>query len=281
MVTVTSVDLARTLDVFATALRSSVIEAEHESAAHSGLKQLSRENPHIPTDIALSIYANNLSGGRAKALAVAYPACARILGAECFEGIARRYSESTAAKQPDLNLYGETFAEFLEERAAVLEGFSDYTYLGDLARLEWLCHVAYYANDDAPFDFDQLARSAGDAGEYLKLKLGDSVGMLQSDYPVMGIREVNLADDDAASVSAADCPQHLVVWRDEFQPCVERVDKATFDLLAAIEAGATLGDIASQLPHVAVVLSEAVPRLIQRGWISGIAGDESRLTETA
>ena len=275
------VDLLKTQDAFSNALRSFSGTSRVTQASDGNFENLVAENPRIPPDVALGIYANNLSGGRAKALASAYPACARILGAECFEGIARRFSESTPASRPDLNLYGELFADFLEQRVAVLEGFSDYTYLGDLARLEWLCHVAYYADDEAPFDFEELARSAGGAGESLKLKLGDSVGLLYSEDPVMSIREVNLADGDAASVSAADCPQHLVVWRDEFHPCVERVEKTTFDLLSALKSGATLGEIASQLPHVAAVLSEAVPGLIQRGWISGVAEGSSGPSEAA
>ncbi|UCD68743.1 MAG: putative DNA-binding domain-containing protein [Betaproteobacteria bacterium] len=265
------VDLLKTQSAFSNELQSVVGTSRKAQVSDTYFGNLVAGNPRILPDVALGIYANNITGGRAKALTSAYPACARILGADCFEGIARRFGESTPARQPDLNLFGEAFADFLEERVAVLAGFSDYTYLGDLARLEWLCHVAYYANDEAPFDFDELARNAGDAGESLKLKLGDSVGLLHSEHPVMSIREINLADGDAASVSAADCPQHLVVWREEFHPCVERVDETTFDLLAALKSDATLGEIASQLPHVAGVLSEAVPRLIQRGWISGIA----------
>jgi hypothetical protein len=276
-----ALDLFKTQAAFSNELRSFGGASRQARASDTCFENLVAENPHIPPDVALGIYRNNVAGGRAKALASAYPACARILGAECFEGVARRFSESTPARQPDLNLYGELFADFLEERVAVLEGFSDFTYLVDLARLEWLCHVAYYAVDEAPFDFDQLARSAGDAGESLKLKLGGSVGLLHSEYPVMSIREVNLADGDAASVPAADSPQHLVVWRDEFHPCVERVDETTFDLLAALEAGATLEEIANQLPQVAAALPEAVPRLIKRGWISGIAGGNSRPAEAA
>ena len=275
------VDLLKTQGVFSNELRSFAGASRQAQASDTYFENLVAGNPRIPTDVALGIYSNNISGGRARALASAYPACVRILGADCFEGIARRFSESTPARQPDLNLYGELFADFLEQRVAVLEGFSDYTYLGDLARLEWLCHVAYYADDAAPFDFDKLARSAGGAGESLKLKLGDSVGVLHSEYPVMSIREVNIADGDAVSVSAADCPQHLVVWREEFHPCVERVDETTFDLLVALKSGATLGEIACQLPRVAVVLSEAVPRLIQRSWISDIADGNGGPSEAA
>lgn len=275
----TSTNLAKTQDVFIAAVRRS--EASNAGKRPTGLyfENLVVENPRITPDVVLRIYGNNIAGGRAKALAVAYPACARILGGECFEGIARHFSESTPATHADLNLYGAAFADFLEQRVTVLEAFSDYAYLGDLARLEWLCHVAYYASDDAPFDFEQLAHSAGGSGESLKLTLGNSVGLLRSEYPVMSLREVNLADGDAASVSAADCPQHLVVWRSEFHVCVEQVDKMTFDLLAAIEAGTTLGEIAVTLPEAAAVLSESVPRLIQRGWIAGTANGKPAATE--
>ena len=197
--------------------------------------QLLRNNDRIPATLALRIYSNNVSGARNKALAAAYPACFRILGEACFNNIAHRFSEHTPSVRPDLNRYGETFSDFLDEWTQAHGQFSDYRYLGDLARLEWLCHTAYYAEDDPPFDFRALAKANQGAQATCRLRLGHSVGLLQSDYPVMAIREANLSDNEATEVLAIELPEHLVVSRSTFQIRVERIDAYTFEVLAACQ----------------------------------------------
>ena len=200
--------------------------------------QLIGNNDHIPAELALRIYSNNVSGARIKSLAAAYPACFRILGEACFNNIARRFSEHTPSVQPDLNHYGETFSEFLDEWTQSHQQFSDYRYLGELARLEWLCHTAYYAEDDPPFDFRTWARASPGAQAACCLRLGHSVGLLQSDYPVMAIREANLSDNEATEVQAIELPEHLVASRPAFKVRVDRIDAYTFEVLAACQDNA-------------------------------------------
>ena len=237
--------------------------------------QLLRNNDRIPATLALRIYSNNVSGARNKALAAAYPACFRILGEACFNNIAHRFSEHTPSVHPDLNRYGKTFSDFLDEWMQAHAQFSDYRYLGDLARLEWLCHTAYYAEDDPPFDFRTLARASQGAQAACCLRLGHSVGLLQSDYPVMAIREANLSDGDAADVAAVELPEHLVISRPAFQTRVERIDAFTFELLAACQKGMTLEHIISTHQDPTRTIPEILPGLIQRGWITAMAVDKT------
>ena len=117
------------------------------------------------SELALAIYRNNISGALVKTLSAAYPACYRILGESCFNGIARRFIEHKPSKQADLNHYGESFGEFLDSWTANHAAFSDYRYLGDVARLEWHCHTAYYAADAAAFDFNALAIAGCEAAD--------------------------------------------------------------------------------------------------------------------
>ena len=197
--------------------------------------QLIGNNDHIPAELALRIYSNNVSGARIKSLAAAYPACFRILGETCFNNIAHRFSEHTPSVHPDLNHDGEDFSGFLDEWTQSHKQFSEYGYLGDLARLEWLCHTAYYAEDDPPFDFRALANTRHGAHAAHCLRLGHSVGLLQSDYPVMAIREANLSDNEATEVQAIELPEHLMVSRPAFHIRVDRIDAYTFEVLAACQ----------------------------------------------
>lgn len=238
----------------------------------SSARQLICTNERIPPELALQIYGNNGSGALTRALSAAYPACVRILSEACFNSLAQRFIEHTPSEQPDLNRYGATFGDFLDDWTATREQFSDYRYLGDLARLEWLCHTAYYAGDDPPFDFDTVAAASHAAPETLHFRLGQGVGLLQSEYPVMEIRETNLSAGDAAAVRAGDLPEYLVVSRPACQPRVERVAAAAFRLLAACRDGKTLGHIVSD-SRPAVTVADSLPGLVRRGWIAGVTVD--------
>jgi len=255
--------LAETETLFTASLEPRCSTLQHARALH-----LICEDGHIPPELALQIYGNNVSSARIKPLAAAYPTIFRILGEACFNGIAHRFIEHTPSQYPDLNRYGATFSNFLDDWTAAQEQFSGYRYLGDLARLEWLCHTAYYAEDDPPFDFKKLAEANRDVQETLCFRLGHSVGLLQSEYPVMAIREINLSDGDAPEVHADELPEYLVVSRPAYQPQVERVDETTFQLLAACREGKTLGHIVDKVMHRASVITQILPGLIERGWIT-------------
>jgi hypothetical protein len=263
-------NLADTETLFTASLEPRCSTPQRTRALH-----LIRKDGSIPPELALRIYGNNVSGARVKSLAATYPACFRILGEACFNSIAQRFIEHTPSEQPDLNYYGATLSDFLDDWTATREQFSDYRYLGDLARLEWLCHTAYYAEDDPPFDFTAFARACQDVQETLRFRLGHSVGLLQSEYPVVTIREVNLSEGDASEVQAGELPAYLVVSRPTYQPHVERVDEVTFQLLAACREGKTLGHIVDTCRQRAEKVAGTLPGLIRRGWITGVTVDRT------
>lgn len=236
--------------------------------------RLLQDNDRIPPQLALAIYRNNHQGALIKALEAAYPACRRILGERCFNSLAQRFVEQTPSQQPDLNLYGAAFGDYLDECTTDRVTLSDYAYLGDLARLEWLCHTAYYAADDPAFDFESLAGVPPDAQGRLCLRTSHSLGLLASDYPVREIRQVNLSADAATQVNGGDPLYYLVVSRPEYRSEVARVDAVTFELLCACRAGKSLADISAAAADQST-LTTTLPALIAHGWITGFGIDRS------
>jgi len=262
-------NLAETETLFTAALAPRCSAPQRTCARH-----LIRDNEHIPPELALQIYGNNVSGALVKALTATYPASQRILGEKCFNGIAHRYTEHTPSELPDLNHYGKTFSNFLDNWTHSHAQFSDYRYLGDLAQLEWLCHTAYYAEDDPPFDFGVLAETSRDALETLHFRVGHSVGLLQSDYPVMAIRDVNLSAGGATEVHADKLPEYLAVSRSTYKPQIERIDVITFNILAACHDGQTLNHIFDANRQRSIIITNTLPELIKRGWITGFTVDD-------
>jgi hypothetical protein len=255
------------------ALLTASLEPRCNAAQRARALRLVGGNGRIPAELALTIYGNNVSGALAKALTAAFPACRRILGETCFNAVARRFIEHNPSKQADLNRYGASFSDFLDHWTATRATFSDYRYLGDLARLEWHCHTAYTAADDPPFDFRALAKASRDGPEMLRFRLSHSLGLLQSDYPLMEIRASNLSDGDATEVRADELPEYLLVSRPALQVQVERVNAITLQLLAACRDGRTLGHITNTGSDPTSTLHETLPELIQRQWITGFTLD--------
>ncbi len=91
----------------------------------------------------LGIYRGNLAANWRRALASAYPALRRLVGAEFFDAMARRVGRAHPSRDPDLNRFGAMLPDFLDGFAPA----ADYPYLPDVARLEWLVHEAHYAPD--------------------------------------------------------------------------------------------------------------------------------------
>ena len=241
----------------------------------SRARQLLRDNDRIPPELALRIYGNNVAGARIKSLAAAYPACFRILGEACFNNMAQRFIAHTPSQQPDLNCYGAAFSDFFDDWTSTQAQFSDYRYLGDLARLEWLCHTAYYAEDDPPLDLTALSKADPDSREACSFRPGYSVSLLQSDYPVMEIRATNLSAGDATAVQAGTLPEYLVVSRPAFQPRVDRLDAISFEILASCREGMPLGQIIDTHRQYTKIIHRILPGLIRRGWITSVTAGKT------
>ena len=79
---------------------------------------------------------------RIEALRRVFPVCLAILGERSFSGLAREYVRDNPSRCPDLNSYGEGFANFLAIHIPCIEILAAFRYLPDLARLEWHWHAA-------------------------------------------------------------------------------------------------------------------------------------------
>lgn len=80
------------------------------------------------------------------ALETIHPGCRRIVGPEFFHALARRFAAEVPSTSPDLNDYGERFAEWL----ATFPPARELPYLPDVARLDWALHRARHEPPGAP-----------------------------------------------------------------------------------------------------------------------------------
>ena len=183
------------------------------------------------------IYRGNTQANAARAIEAAYPVVAKIVGAEFFSGLAAQYRSRFPSQDGDLNVYGESFADFLADFPPARE----LPYLADVARLEWQVHRAHYAADPAHFDPARLASLSHEHQLQLRPRLHPACRVLHSAYPLARLWEVH---QDTFSgkfkVDFSHGPAHALVFRPRFKVEVAQIADAEAAFLAAALDGATL-----------------------------------------
>lgn len=222
-------DLAGLQHAFAAALTARSL-AGASMAAFAGAPERVRAR--------LALYRGNVQANARKALANAYPVCARLVGDDFFDGLAFEFAARTPSTSGDLNEYGVAFAEFLAGFAPVTE---QVPYLPDVARLEWHAHRAHYAEDCAAFAVARLAAVPEDRFGRLCLKLHPACTLLESRWPLAQLWQVHQPDYAGAMTVIFDAaPERVLVYRPVFRVCVTALDAAEYAFLAAAQAGLRL-----------------------------------------
>jgi len=187
----------------------------------------------------LNVYRNNARETFRKALAATYPVVRRLVGEQCFRGIARSYSHDFPSRSGDLARYGAELATLLE----IYYRDSAFGYLADVARLEWACAEAETAADGVSFDVRELARVPAEECARLCFALRAPVRLISSRFPVFSIWEAHQRDEVEAVPLSIGAEHVLVTRRRELQ--LYRLDTGTFAFARSLADGESLADAVS------------------------------------
>jgi len=144
--------------------------------------------PHARAERRFSVYANTVQGNFRDALQSTYPAVRRLVGEDYFRQTAREFQRHHPSRSGDLLLCGQGFPNFLTQ----LHSDDAFSYLADVARLEWLIQESLLAAEHAPLDLASLARVPPAAYDGLRFELHPSLRLFESRYPTLAIWEVNV-----------------------------------------------------------------------------------------
>ena len=188
----------------------------------------------------LTIYHNTYIGTLMRALRLAYPAVRRLVGDECFDGIARQFIATERPTCAWLDAYGEGLANVL----AASPAFASIPYIADVARLEWAIGLALHAADVPPVDVESLQTIPADEQARLCFLVHPSVRLLRTDYPLDIIWRAVLAQDDEAlrTIDIGIGPSWLLVRRSANGADVDSMREAEWRFTADLCAGRPLQD---------------------------------------
>lgn len=186
----------------------------------------------------LAVYRANVAGNRAGALAGAYPVVRKIVGDGYFAQLCRAYGTRHPSASGDLNRYGDRFASFLAD----CDDVADLPYLPDVARMEWVAHLAHYAQDPADFDPRALASLAPERYASLRPRLAPACALLTSRWPLGRIWAVHQEDYRGEfDIDLGLGSDRILVHRPRWRASVSSLGAGDFHFLEAIGCEAELG----------------------------------------
>lgn len=195
-----------------------------------------------PSRERIEVYRNNLRENYRRALANGYPVIERLVGDECFRGLAIRYCRQHPSTNADLQFFGRSFPAFLKS----VYCDSAHAYLADVAQLELAIEDALIAHRSEAFDPAELAAIEPSDYAQVRFQLRPGLSLVGSEYPVLAIWQANQADRDG-SADLASPGENLAVLRELDSAEIRRLDRSTFALAECLAVGMTLGDASARL----------------------------------
>ncbi|MES2149075.1 MAG: DUF692 family multinuclear iron-containing protein [Pseudomonadota bacterium] len=184
-----------------------------------------------------ALYRGNLVAGWDKALAGACPVLRQLVGEEFFSALARAYGMAHPSRDPDLNRFGDGFAEFLDR----FEHVSELPYLADMARLEWALHRAHYAPDAKAIDAVQLAALGPEQFEAARLRLHPACTLLASRWATFALWQAHQGDGAGAFPRQMAQPCLGLVTRPRWKAEAVALDAGRHAALSVLATGDTVG----------------------------------------
>lgn len=189
------------------------------------------------------VYRASFEANLTQALGDTYPVTRRLVGGDCFAGLARRWLRAHPSRSGDIHAFGAEFDAFL---AAAPVG-ATLPYLPEVAHLEWLAHRAFHAAEAERLDLSGLAALPPDA--YGDLALLPGVGLMRCGFPVHRIWQVNqenwTGEDTVNLDEGGVC---LAVFREGLEIALLPLEDRTYALARALREFGTLGAALEQGP---------------------------------
>ncbi len=215
----------------------------------------------------LAIYRGSVRGGLLQALADIFPVLKRLLGDEAFEGVGRRYIQAHPSRSSDLADYGADYPDFIEGFAPL----SEFGYLPDVARLEWLWHRVFHEADDSGLDLNRLGALSPEAQSAVKFRMPCASRMLRSTCEVDVIWQANQPGVAASeSIKLVPGDYRFLIWRHGFDMRVDRLTEADWDFLHTLQSTKTFSEAIAQYlqRYPTADVGERFAHVVSCGWLA-------------
>jgi uncharacterized protein (UPF0276 family) len=185
----------------------------------------------------LALYRGNLTSTWDKTLSAAYPVLRQLVGDEFFSALSRAYGMAHPSRDADLNLFGGSFASFLEG----FEHVADYPYLPDMARLEWALHRAHFAADARALEAAELGALTPEQLEAARFALAPACCLLSSKWAVAALWQAHQAGSGVDFPSDMAAPGFALAARPRWKAELVPLSQAAHAALEVLAQGGRFG----------------------------------------
>jgi hypothetical protein len=187
----------------------------------------------------LKCYQSNGHALAQRALAAAYPVLVQMLGEDSFSNLARALWHAYPPEHGDAARWGGNLCDFIAEAPQL----SEYPYLADVSRCEWLLHRAAFAGDAQP-DHSTLALLTSSDPATVGLALSAATASVESRWPVATLIAAHTQQDFSLAHAAAEVrrgvAQSVVVWRQGLRPRLREALPGEVKLVSCLQQGYSL-----------------------------------------
>lgn len=225
----------------------------------------------------LAIYQNNLLMTATRSLSISYPVVAKMIGHDVMIPLASRLLKQELPETGDWADWGEELALLIHES----ELNDQLPMLADMARFEWLMHLAG-RRAEVPFCSASLELLSLYELDELTVTLSPSVEVFRSHYPISKLWALHQPDVPDYSPAPEQIikelengtPEYLAIAQFRGRPAQVPLDQSEHEAMTEFIFGKSIGHlIDDQTTNFNFI--QWLPKAIQNGWITEITHTNS------
>jgi len=166
----------------------------------------------ISSEERIRIYKDNVILTLTDTLKNRHMAVLNLVGEDFFKYMANEFIKQNPSKSGNLDEYGANFYEFI----ASFQPAANLPYLPDVAHLEWLMHLAYFASDCGAIDKTKLSQVPPEKIDQIKFEIHPSANFISSKYPIDNIYNFSLGKLDG-EININERGAKILVYRYEYE----------------------------------------------------------------
>lgn len=217
-----------------------VILAPEDLSEGSSFHGLFREGAQVRLENRMKVYRNNIIRSLTDAVAGALPMTQKLTGEKFLDQAARAYVVENLPAEGNLNLYGATFANFMEN----YEAARALPWLPDFIRLEWAWEEACYAPDDMALPLQALSSLPQEDLPRLVFSFRTSFSLIDSAFPLDEIVDFCRSEDQNEMKALSPRGVKMMIFRPHLQTQMRKLSEGEHVFLASLKEGSTLAEAA-------------------------------------
>lgn len=229
------------------------------------LENMINSSETFSTEQRVGVYQNNTIGTLKNTLSSTYPICESLVGTDYFKQLSQHHIKLNPSDDRNLDKYGANFPETLATLIEQRPELAELAYLTDVAKLEWIHHQTYFADDRQSFDLEAFAALAPEEQTQVIFKLADDVSIIDSPYPIYDIWDCHEQGIDPEITHQEH--NYLLIQRTQWKITTELIDEHYFALLNAINSQKSLIELTSFLEISPIDLATLIEQRIVTGFL--------------